>query len=62
MLLDDLPLNVEGARAVGMPAVKFVDTRHVIADLEAQVAGSRALNRETGTKPTSDAARPGDEG
>ena len=39
VLLDDLPENVDGARAVGMCAVMFVDTRQAIAALEAQLEG-----------------------
>jgi putative hydrolase of the HAD superfamily len=35
VLLDDVPANVDGARAVGMHAVLFTDTAQAIADLEA---------------------------
>lgn len=38
VLLDDLPANVEGARAVGMHGVLFTDTAQAIADLEALIA------------------------
>ena len=38
VLLDDLPANVDGARAVGMHAVLFTDTAQAIADLEALLA------------------------
>ena len=34
-LLDDVPANIDGARAVGMHAVLFTDTAQAIADLEA---------------------------
>jgi putative hydrolase of the HAD superfamily len=34
VLLDDLPTNIDGARAVGMHAVLFTDTAQAIADLE----------------------------
>lgn len=39
VLLDDVEANVEGARAVGMRAIAFVDTRQALADLEAELAG-----------------------
>ena len=35
VLVDDVPENVAGARAVGMQAVTFTDTVQTIADLEA---------------------------
>ena len=38
VLLDDLPANIEGARAVGMHGVLFTDTAQAIADLEALIA------------------------
>ena len=38
VLLDDIQANIDGARALGMAAVKFVDTRQAIADLEASFA------------------------
>ena len=38
VLLDDIQANIDGARAVGMAAVKFVDTRQAIAELEASFA------------------------
>jgi epoxide hydrolase-like predicted phosphatase len=38
VLLDDLPANVDGARALGMHAVRFTDTAQAIADLEALIA------------------------
>jgi epoxide hydrolase-like predicted phosphatase len=38
VLLDDLPANVDGARAVGMHAVLFTDTVQAIADLEGLLA------------------------
>jgi HAD superfamily hydrolase (TIGR01509 family) len=34
VLLDDLPANVDGARAVGMRAVTYVDTAQAIAELD----------------------------
>jgi epoxide hydrolase-like predicted phosphatase len=37
VLLDDLQANVDGARAVGMRAITFGDTRQAIADLQAQM-------------------------
>ena len=37
-LLDDLPANIDGARAVGMHAVLFTDTAQAIADLEGLLA------------------------
>ncbi|MGZ4293575.1 MAG: HAD family hydrolase [Solirubrobacteraceae bacterium] len=39
VFLDDLPANVEGARAVGMRAVTYVDTDEAIAELNVQLAG-----------------------
>lgn len=38
VLLDDLPANIDGARAVGMHAVLFTDTAQAIADLEGLLA------------------------
>jgi epoxide hydrolase-like predicted phosphatase len=40
VLLDDLPANVDGARAVGMRAVTYVDTAQAIAELSAQLDGA----------------------
>jgi putative hydrolase of the HAD superfamily len=40
LLIDDLAANCEGARAVGMHAVRFADTEQAIADVEAALAGS----------------------
>ena len=37
VLLDDVPENIEGARAVGMRAVTFTDTEQAIAELAAQL-------------------------
>ncbi len=37
VLLDDVQANVDGARAVGMRAITFADTRQAIADLQAQM-------------------------
>lgn len=37
VFLDDLAANVEGARAVGMRAVTYVDTEQAIAELSAQL-------------------------
>jgi FMN phosphatase YigB (HAD superfamily) len=34
VLLDDVPANIEGARAVGMHGVVFTDTALAIAELE----------------------------
>jgi putative hydrolase of the HAD superfamily len=34
VLLDDVEANVDGARAVGMRAIAFVDNRQAIADLQ----------------------------
>ncbi len=39
VLLDDVRANVDGARAVGMRAVTFVDNEQAIADLEQEMAG-----------------------
>ncbi|MFL5865182.1 MAG: hypothetical protein ACJ780_31190 [Solirubrobacteraceae bacterium] len=36
-LLDDVPDNVEGARAIGMHGVTFLETGQAIADLEALI-------------------------
>jgi putative hydrolase of the HAD superfamily len=38
VLLDDLQVHVDGARAVGMRAVLFANTSQAIADLEMQMA------------------------
>jgi putative hydrolase of the HAD superfamily len=38
VLLDDVEENIDGARAVGMGAVRFIDTRQAIADLDARLA------------------------
>ncbi len=40
VLLDDVQVNVDGARAVGMHAVRYANTSQAIADLEAWIAGS----------------------
>jgi epoxide hydrolase-like predicted phosphatase len=37
VLLDDVQENVDGARAVGMRAIAFANTRQAIADLRAQM-------------------------
>lgn len=38
VFLDDVQANVDGARAVGMRAVRFLSTSQAIADLEAHLA------------------------
>jgi epoxide hydrolase-like predicted phosphatase len=40
ILLDDLPANVEGARAIGMRAITYVDTAQAITELTAQLNGA----------------------
>ena len=37
VLLDDVQINVDGARAVGMRAITFTDNRQAIADLQAHM-------------------------
>jgi len=37
LFLDDVQANVDGARAVGMRAITFLDTRQAISDIEAQL-------------------------
>jgi len=39
LFLDDLEVNCEGARALGMTAVQFVDAAQAIPELEAALAG-----------------------
>ncbi len=41
VLLDDLQENIDGARAVGMEAMRFIDTRRAIADLNARLADGK---------------------
>ena len=41
VFLDDVQTNVEGARAVGMAAVRFSSNARAIAELEALLTGSR---------------------
>lgn len=38
VFLDDVPANVDGARAVGMTAIRFADTRQAVGDLERVLA------------------------
>jgi epoxide hydrolase-like predicted phosphatase len=40
LFLDDVQANVDGARAVGMRAITFLDTRQAISDIEAQLSGA----------------------
>jgi epoxide hydrolase-like predicted phosphatase len=40
VLVDDVQANVDGARAIGMRAVTFVDNRRAIAELEAELAAA----------------------
>jgi putative hydrolase of the HAD superfamily len=42
VFVDDLEVNCEGARALGMTAVRFVDARQAIAELEAEIFPQRA--------------------
>jgi putative hydrolase of the HAD superfamily len=37
LFLDDLQVNVDGARAVGMNAITFVNTEQAISDLSARL-------------------------
>jgi epoxide hydrolase-like predicted phosphatase len=39
--LDDVQANVDGARAVGMRAITFLNTRQAISNLEAQLTDER---------------------
>lgn len=39
LLLDDVQANVDGARAVGMRAITFSDTRQAISAIDAQLRG-----------------------
>lgn len=41
VLLDDLPENVAGARAIGMPAITFVNTCQAIRDVAERLANGR---------------------
>ena len=40
LFVDDLQVNVDGARAAGMEAITFMDTPQAIADIQAHVTGS----------------------
>jgi epoxide hydrolase-like predicted phosphatase len=40
LFLDDVQANVDGARAVGMRAITFLDTRQAISEIEAQLSGA----------------------
>lgn len=37
--MDDVPANIDGARAVAMHGIVFTNTAQAIADLEAHFAG-----------------------
>jgi epoxide hydrolase-like predicted phosphatase len=41
LFLDDVQANVDGARAVGMRAITFLNTGQAISDLEAQLTNER---------------------
>lgn len=41
LFVDDLQVNVDGARAAGMDAIKFVDTEQAISELDARLTGTR---------------------
>jgi epoxide hydrolase-like predicted phosphatase len=40
LFLDDVQVNVDGARAVGMRAITFLHTRQAISEIEAQLSGA----------------------
>jgi epoxide hydrolase-like predicted phosphatase len=48
VMLDDVPTCVEGARAVGMRAVRFVDNRRAITELESVLGRARRAMRREG--------------
>jgi epoxide hydrolase-like predicted phosphatase len=48
MLLDDVPANIDGARAVGMHGVVFTDTAQAISELES-LGGIEATDRAPST-------------
>jgi epoxide hydrolase-like predicted phosphatase len=43
LFLDDVQANVDGARAVGMRAVTFLNNRQAISDLEAQIIQAQSV-------------------
>jgi epoxide hydrolase-like predicted phosphatase len=48
VMLDDVPTCVEGARAVGMRAVRYVDNRRAITELESVLGRARRSIRRDG--------------
>lgn len=44
LFLDDVQANVEGARAVGMRAISFSDTKQAISDIEAELNGQTRVD------------------
>jgi putative hydrolase of the HAD superfamily len=51
LFLDDVQANVDGARAVGMRAITFLDARQAISDIEAQLRGPDTSLRTTSVAP-----------